>query len=178
MSAGRKLNVLLARERKSPEMWPETVACLLKPLGIATFEASSGPDALELSQLHRLHLLVVDTDLPYRPEITLWRLIQRLQTQWPAESPGGMQRSSDATHAMPPDAIRGARGALNDGPPVILLSAQRTDAVLREALRCNVFSVLPQPTDWQTLLDAMARALNRYTRGRWPDGPGGAENNN
>lgn len=154
MSAGRKLNVLFAREHTSPETWPATVSCLLKPLGIATFEAFSGPDALKLARLHSMHLMVVDTNLPYRPEITLWRLIQQLQHGRRDDA------ASPHTHEC---------GVPADGPPVILLSGQRNDVLLRDALRCNVFSVLPQPTDWQTLLDAMARALNRYTRGRWPD---------
>jgi CheY-like chemotaxis protein len=53
-------------------------------------------------------------------------------------------------------------------PPAILLAAQLTNHLLREALSMQVFSVLAKPVDFNLLLDALARVMKRFYESRWP----------
>lgn len=53
-------------------------------------------------------------------------------------------------------------------PPAILLASDLSNALLREALGMQVFSVLRKPVDFNLLLDSLARVLKRYYHSRWP----------
>ena len=64
--------------------------------------------------------------------------------------------------------IRPQQAAFTGHPLVILLVRQTEDRVIREALRQDVFSVLPEPLEVNDLLDVMARALQRFYGGGWP----------
>jgi hypothetical protein len=79
-----RLNLLLANPPvKGPvsggQLWQQTVAQLLMPLGVRTFEAHSGPAAVELVERHPIHLAVVDTRLPGIGGVNVLQLIQRLK---------------------------------------------------------------------------------------------------
>ncbi len=54
-------------------------------------------------------------------------------------------------------------------PPTIMLSADLSSHLLRDALGMSIFSVLGKPVDLDVLLDAMARAMRRFYESRWPD---------
>src|SRR5438270_6384292 len=49
-----------------------------------------------------------------------------------------------------------------NAPPAILLAADLTSYLLREALSMHVFSVLSKPVDFNVLLDSLARVLRRH----------------
>jgi CheY-like chemotaxis protein len=53
-------------------------------------------------------------------------------------------------------------------PTVILLTPNRDDALLHEALKCDAFSVLTEPVDLNLMLDIMARAMKRFHQNQWP----------
>lgn len=57
---------------------------------------------------------------------------------------------------------------LQKAPPAILLASDLSNALLREALGMQVFSVLSKPVDFNLLLDSLARVLRRYYHSRWP----------
>jgi len=59
--------------------WHQTVTRLLVPLGVRTFEATSGTEAMELIERHPIHLAVVDTRLPSISGMNVLQLIQRLR---------------------------------------------------------------------------------------------------
>jgi CheY-like chemotaxis protein len=79
-----RLNLLLAnppgkRGGNVGQLWQQTVAQLLTPLGVKTFEANSGPAAVELMERVPIHLAVVDTRLPAIGGLNVLQLIQRLK---------------------------------------------------------------------------------------------------
>src|ERR1041384_1213399 len=79
-----RLNLLLtpSPERPalgSPQPWHTTLAHLLLPMGVRTFEATSGSQAVELIEKYPIHLAVVDTRLPSISGMNVLQLIQRLQ---------------------------------------------------------------------------------------------------
>src|SRR4051794_14524010 len=99
MDADARLNLLLTpspAQTGAGQPWQQTVSRLLVPLGVRTFEAKSGAEAVELMERHPIHLAVVDTRLPAISGLNVCELIQRLRdhgqrTQVPtpqAETPG------------------------------------------------------------------------------------------
>jgi hypothetical protein len=83
-----------AYERGDAQPWHRTLSQLLVPLGVRTFEARSGPEAVELMERHPIHLAVVDTRLPAIGGLNVLQLIQRLhaQGQWTRNLPAGAGR--------------------------------------------------------------------------------------
>jgi CheY-like chemotaxis protein len=61
------------------QSWRQTVAQLLMPMGVRTFEADSGPAAVELMERHPIHMAVVDTRLPAISGLNVLQLMQRLK---------------------------------------------------------------------------------------------------
>lgn len=71
MGVGTRFNLLLTHGRGSgrtergdyaqPKPWYETLADVLAPLGVQTYQATTGPTALQVIQDHPIHLAVVDT---------------------------------------------------------------------------------------------------------------------
>lgn len=57
---------------------------------------------------------------------------------------------------------------LQNAPPAILLAAELTNHLLREAIGMHVFSVLSKPVDFNLLLDTLARVMQRHYEGKWP----------
>jgi CheY-like chemotaxis protein len=81
-----RLNLLLtpppqpkAAAAQVAQPWHQTVSRLLVPLGVRTFEANSGTEAMELIERHPIHLAVVDTRLPSISGMNVLQLIQRLR---------------------------------------------------------------------------------------------------
>lgn len=165
--------------------WQDLVRQLLAPLQVQTFVASNGSDALELVERHVMHLAVVDAQLPPGNQpamdaMTVLRLINRLSRPVPRGTIADHGATGEAlpgeeasqSRSIPVSGLTGARNARQSGfsgrPLVILLVRQTEDRLIREALRQDVFSVLPDPLQVNDLLDVMARALRRCYGEGWP----------
>ncbi len=194
MNTESRLNVLLTRPAQPGWLrtdasqrpdWQDLVRQLLAPLQVQTFVASNGSDALDLVERHVMHLAVVDAQLPPGNQpamdaMTVLRLINRLSRPVPrgtiAEhgAAGEALSSEEASQSrsIPVSGLTGARNSRQGGfsgrPLVILLVRQTEDRLIREALRQDVFSVLPDPLQVNDLLDVMARALRRCYGEGWP----------
>ncbi|MGC9261319.1 MAG: hypothetical protein ACP5I8_14735 [Phycisphaerae bacterium] len=145
-----RLNLLMTQPQwrgVRPAMeWPETVSRLLAPMRVQTFLARNWAETESLAQRHEMHVMVLDSRLTEDPDMhvdfsTLLQLIERVR---PADVHG------------------------EAAPLVIVLATQWSDRLMREALRRNVFSVLPEPVDINELLDTMAKALRRFYGDQWP----------
>jgi CheY-like chemotaxis protein len=193
-----RLNLLLTqppvqRDALGPPDWPQVVSMLLTPLQVRTFVAHDGSEAITLVQRHVMHVAVLDARISDdknsgMDSMTVLRLIQCLHRGIQDEKLTGRlapeRHASDAwrTGEIENDPALGRRIPVTgpeksqDGwnqtpgnrPLVILLAAQRSDQLMREALRQNVFCVLPTPVDLNALLDAMARAMKRFYGNHWP----------
>jgi CheY-like chemotaxis protein len=189
MGGNPRLNLLLtptphpaAAEGNQP--WHKTLTHLLEPLGVRTFEATSGPQAVDLIERFPIHLAVVDTRLPAINGLNVLRLIQKLRDQGgPATPPpaagGGFQvrmqvedRSSPGRTERRIEVRFDARPAQpRVGPAVILIAPppqQQDPQLLQDALTFNAFSVLSEPVDVNLALEVMARALKRFHQNQWP----------
>ncbi|MCL2640845.1 MAG: response regulator [Phycisphaerales bacterium] len=142
MGGESRLNLLLTHQERKPlqgQVWHQTLQQLLSPLGVRTFEATSGSQAVDLIERHPIHLAVVDSRLPTISGMNVLQLIQKLQDQ--------------------------PRLA----PTVILIAPQQqSQHLLHEALKFNAFSVLSEPVDVNLMLEVMARALKRFHQNQWP----------
>lgn len=192
MGGDARLNLLLTSppaQSGGPALWRQTLSQLLLPLGVRTFQAQSGPQAVELLEQHPIHLAVLDSRLPAISGLTVLELIQRLRSQASAAP-------SPTTQQQPPPAdlrlevrveqqgagqnsqrrieVRfDARPAerKNPGPVVILIAPppqQQDPQLLQEALKFNAFSVLSEPVDINLALELMARAMKRFHQNQWP----------
>src|SRR5271156_6159308 len=81
MGGDTRLNLLLTHEEHKPfagQPWYHTLNHLLAPMGVKTFEATSGQQAVELIERHPIHLAVVDSRLPAISGLNVLQLIQKL----------------------------------------------------------------------------------------------------
>ena len=200
MLADARLNLLLTPPPRRPgdgQPWHQTISRLLVPLGVRTFEATSGQQAVDLIERHPIHLAVVDTRLPAICGLNVLQLIQRLRDQAPPSppaSPYSAEKKSDSPPAPQLPAIHfqmqveetTSQGHTHRrievrfdaqpqrpaaGPVVILIAPpppQQDPQLLQEALKFNAFSVLSEPVDVNLALDVMARAMKRWFSGQWP----------
>jgi CheY-like chemotaxis protein len=187
-----RLNLLLTHEQQRPfagQAWYQTLTQLLAPMGVRTFEATSGQQAVDLIERHPIHLAVVDSRLPAISGLNVLRLVQKLREQ------GGQVGMVPATPPAPPpppsaafrldmrveettDAGKTQRRIQvrfdarpvqgKPDPTVILIAPQQDQQLLQEALRFNAFTVLSEPVDVNLMLEVMARALRRFHQNQWP----------
>ncbi len=190
MGVDARLNLLLtplpqksAAEGQS-QPWHKTLAQLLEPLGVRTFEAASGSHAVELIERIPIHLAVVDTRLPAISGLNVLQLIQKLRDQASATPPSAppppmqfnlhMEVHDNADGSQRRIEVRfDARPACSkpQGPAVILIAPPAPDQdrqLLQDALKFNAFSVLSEPVDVNVALETMARALKRFHQNQWP----------
>ena len=187
MTPVARLNVLLTHSRPRERFtyghteWPELVSRLLSPVQIRTYVADTSYEALSLAESHPMHLVVVDFQLPCRSgapagaeAMNLVRLLQR--TRRHGAGPHGDRATPEANHGSAGRRIPiadGGNSTANSGearPLFILLAPPHGEMpqLMQEALRWNVYSVLPEPLNVNELLDTMARALRRFYDNRWP----------
>src|SRR4051812_24090798 len=87
MGGDTRLNLLLTPPPRTAgsavggQPWHQTLQHLLIPLGVRTFEATSGSQAMELIEKHPIHLAVVDSRLPAISGLNVLQLVQRLRDQ-------------------------------------------------------------------------------------------------
>jgi CheY-like chemotaxis protein len=185
MATDTRLNILLTHEERKPiagQAWYETLSHLLAPMGVRTFEATSGQQAVDLIEKHPIHLAVVDSRLPFISGINVLKLIAKLREQGQrATLPPGttsgvhiqmhVEEKTEEGHSQRRIQVRfDARPAqAAPTPTVILIAPQQQDKqLLQEALSFNAFSVLSEPVDVNLMLETMARALKRFHQNQWP----------
>ncbi|MDW8261740.1 MAG: response regulator [Phycisphaerales bacterium] len=76
-----RLTVLLA---DATDPWHATFGGILGPLGVQTVSARTGPEALELISTRRVHVAVLDADMPQLNGLQVIRRMQRLEHAPPA----------------------------------------------------------------------------------------------
>lgn len=182
MGGDSRLNLLLTHEPAGSaptqtQPWYQTLSSLLAPLGVRTFEATTGQQAVSLIEQNPIHLAVVDCRLPSINGINVLRLIQTYR-QPPPQHPAstdiqfrmevqhrqeGNQRRIEVRFDASPSPPK------QPGPAVILITPPaQNQQLLHEALKFNAFSVLSEPVDVNLLLETMARALRRFHQNQWP----------
>jgi DNA-binding NtrC family response regulator len=192
MGADARLNLLVTHEepRKGAgvgeyQRWYQTLSQMLSPMGVQTFEATSGPQAVKLIEERPIHLAVVDTRLPDIGGMNVLKLIQKirdraerpdyLKSQGP-EAAGGfrfemkIEETDPATQKTRRIEVKfdGKAERVPVSPVVFLLTPQPTSQVMQEALKFNAFSVLAEPVDVNLMLEMMARAMKRFHQNQWP----------
>ncbi len=156
--------------------WYRTVSQVLSPMGVQTFEATTGQEAVAVIERHPIHLAVVDTQLPGVNGLGVARLIQKMQQHAAArESSFRIQVNMTSRQAGQSKQVQ-VRFEQHQvvSPTVILLTPQgvtvNNSQMLQEALGFGVFSVLSQPVQLEMVLDVMARAMRRFYENQWPLG--------
>jgi CheY-like chemotaxis protein len=188
---GDRLNLLLTHEERKPfagQHWYQTLTQLLAPMGVKTFEATSGQQAVDLIEHHPIHLAVVDTRLPAISGINVLQLIQKLRDQGkpqsaspPAPPQAGtsfhlqmnLQERTETGRTQRRIEVRfDARPAQPKPDPAVILLAppppEQDKQLLQQALQFNAFTVLSEPVDVNLMLEVMARALRRFHQNQWP----------
>jgi CheY-like chemotaxis protein len=193
MGADARLNLLVTHEepRKGTavesQRWYQTLSAMLSPMGVQTFEATSGPQAVKLIEERPIHLAVVDTRLPDIGGMNVLKLIHKIRDR--AERPDfsaalgtssastfSMQMKMETEERTDAGVTRRRIEVKFDGqaertpvsPVVFLLTPQPTSQVMQEALKFNAFSVLAEPVDVNLMLEMMARAMKRFHQNQWP----------
>ena len=186
MGGDARLNLLLTSPSANSgavQPWHQTLSQLLIPLGVKTFEAKSGSQAVELIEQNPIHLAVLDTRLPAINGLTVLELIQRIRHQKPAQPPAqpqGLRFEVRVEEQASPNQNQRRIEVRFDarpperkcfGPVVILIAPpppQQDPQLLQEALKFNAFSVLSEPVDVNMALELMARAMKRFHQNQWP----------
>ena len=77
---GSRFTVLLANEA---EGWHQTVRSLLEPQGVATVTARSGREALDIVQQRRIHVVVLDQQMPQLGGLQVVKLMREMRGKLP-----------------------------------------------------------------------------------------------
>lgn len=185
MGGDSRFNLLLTHEAPSSvgaQPWYQTLSHLLAPLGVRTFDVTSGQAAVEVIERNSIHLAVVDSRLPAISGLNVLRLIQKLREQPGMNAVGVPAGGASVRVEMRVEERSGMAGMhrrievkfdsrqVQAASPVVILITppQQDDQLLQEALKFNAFSVLSEPVDVNLILDVMARALKRFHQNQWP----------
>jgi len=159
--------------------WYRTVSHVLSPLGVRTFEATTGQEAMAVIEREPIHLAVVDTQLPGVSGLGVARLIQKMQQRAAARQSRFSVQVDMTSHQAGQTRQVQVRFEQRQvvSPTVILLTpegtAESNSQVLQEALTFGVYSVLSQPVQLDMVLEVMARAMKRFYENQWPLGLNG-----
>jgi CheY-like chemotaxis protein len=195
MGGQSRLNLLLTHQERVPwagQPWYQTLHHLLSPMGVRTFEATSGKQAMDLIEQHPIHLAVVDAGLPAISGLNVLALISKLRDQGDRIGPAGaspqaspqpgqssasfrfqmnVEEQNEAGRTQRRIEVRfDSRPAEGKPQPAVILIAppQQNQQLLQEALKFNAFTVLSEPVDVNLMLEVMARALKRFHQNQWP----------
>jgi len=129
----RPYSVLITDDDKQQR---ETLRDIVEPEGYRALLASSGEEALEIVHHERVHVVLMDMQMP---TLTGLETVQLVHQQ------------------------------VSVTLPCILVTADATETLIREALRAHVYSVIPKPVSKHVVLYTVVRAIVRaYGR---PDRP-------
>ncbi len=158
-----RFNVLLTEDRlRGPEHWSHQLPRLMEPMGVHSYRACCGEEALEVASRVPIHAAVVDVSIP------------RVA---PAASP-------QAEPAPTPQGLSGGLWLLElfrrmpQHPPVIIvhsrtITSRDVQRLLHEALRLGAFTVLENNVGLEQMLGVFRRMLDRLYQGLWPEPPTG-----
>jgi CheY-like chemotaxis protein len=124
-SQGRSSYSLLITD--DDEAFRETLRSIFEPEGFHTLLAHSGEEALDILRDQRVHLAMLDQNLPCLTGLETLRIIRQV----------------------------------NAILPVILMTAQNTQHLLREALSAQAFCVMPKPVTRSVVVYTVHQALSR-----------------
>jgi len=143
-----RFNVLLTEDRDhAPEHWTRTLPRLMQPMGIESYVARTGEEAVELTRRIDIHAALIDWATPRdTPSATddagLW-LLEVLGRE-PKTLPMVMVNSR-------------------------VLTTMQVHKFLNDALRLGAFTVVNRPVELESLLAVIQRVLDRHFDGAWPN---------
>ncbi|MEX0887201.1 MAG: hypothetical protein WD009_12270 [Phycisphaeraceae bacterium] len=180
-----RFNVLLTEDRDHAiEHWTQQLPRLLEPIGVATYRARSGREALDIADRTPFHVAVIDLLTPATPATATAAPTAPARA---AATRQGLGEGADDASATAPSATASASRSPRPGglwllevfhrrpsrPPILVVNNgaydwRRTQRYLNEALRLGAFTVINQPVDLEALLQAIRRLLDRQYAGHWP----------
>jgi CheY-like chemotaxis protein len=104
----------------------EALRDIMEPEGYRTLLASSGEEALDIVREERVHLALLDMNMPKLSGLETLELVRQFNAML----------------------------------PVILVTADRTEALMRQALRAQAYSVIAKPVSKHIVLYTVVRALS------------------
>lgn len=149
--AGSRFNVLLTEERDYPtEHWTRQLPRLMEPMGVRSFRARTGEEALTITTKLTIHAAVVDLATP-----------RSASTARSGGEPGGLW-------------LLNVLSRQPNRPPVVIvnnraLTSAEISKCLHQALRIGAFSVVNRPAHLEALLAVIRRMMDRHFNGAWPD---------
>jgi two-component system, response regulator PdtaR len=121
-AAERPFSILIADDDKGNR---ETLGELLAARGFRTVLAADGGEAVEIVQVHMVHLVLLDLHMPRLTGLEAVEIVRQINALLPA----------------------------------ILMTADATREVLKQALQAHVYSVIPKPVNANIVLHTLTRAL-------------------
>jgi CheY-like chemotaxis protein len=106
----------------------ETFREIFEPQGFTTLLAGSGEEAIDIVQVHEVHLALMDMHLPKLSGLETIHILRQI------------------------------KGVI----PMILISAESDDNLLRKALSAHAFCVLAKPVSKNVVIYVVTRALEKF----------------
>jgi CheY-like chemotaxis protein len=165
-AAGRsRFNMLLTEDRwREPDHWSRQLPRLMEPMGVVSYIARCGEEALEVASSVPIHAAVVDISTPK---------VARTMPQ--PSSEGSAEDYEEQNESAPPTGlwILELFRRLPSNPPVVIvrsrtITTQDVNRLLRDALRLGAFTVMENPVPLEQLLGVFRRLLDRLYQGHWP----------
>lgn len=144
-----RFNVLLTEDRArhdEVEHWTRQLPRLLEPLGVASFLARTGRQAVELAEHHEIHAAVIDMATPVDEQTKAGG-----DGMWVVELLNRMEQ--------------GPAVVVINSPAFTQRDVQRS---MHNALRLGAFAVLNRPIELNQLLAVFRKVLDRQYKGTWP----------
>lgn len=122
--ADRPFSILIADDDRGNR---EALGDVLERRGFRTVLAADGEQAVEIVQVHLIHLVLLDLHMPRLTGLEAVEIVRQI----------------------------------NQLLPAILMTADATREVMRQAHQAHVYSVIPKPVNPSVVLHTLTRALNQ-----------------
>jgi CheY-like chemotaxis protein len=145
-----RFNVLLTEERPYPtEHWTRQLPRLMEPMGVKSYVARTGEEALQITTTCTIHAAVVDLATP-----------RSAAGARSTAEPGGLW-------------LLNVLSRQPNRPPVVIvnnraLTHAQVAKCLHQALRVGAFTVVNRPEHVESLLTVIRRVMDRHFGGAWP----------